>query len=195
MSNTSQSPLPMNKGNGREPIPLRKPANNWMKPDFDHTKWQTGAAAFGTTVNEPTAKTNWDTEFIWVRRTVKLDKDFSNKKVYLEYSHDDDVIIYVNGVEVVNTGNACKKNVILRLLSTLTGLLPASLLPLRVFAIIESETDYLILVCKLKKITKRYFEKTAVQKSADVQATQTHYVFTCGTIDLRLTFTTPLFYG
>jgi hypothetical protein len=36
------------------------------------------------------------------------------------------------------------------------------------------------------------FEQTAVQKSVDVQATQTHYSFACGAIDLKLTFTAPL---
>ena len=36
-------------------------------------------------------------------------------------------------------------------------------------------------------------EKTAVQKSVDVQATQTHYTFACGEVDLKLTFSAPLF--
>jgi hypothetical protein len=37
-----------------------------------------------------------------------------------------------------------------------------------------------------------YFGIAAVQKSVDVQATQTHYLFTCGPVDLQLTFTAPL---
>ncbi|MCL1934025.1 MAG: DUF4965 domain-containing protein [Candidatus Azobacteroides sp.] len=34
---------------------------------------------------------------------------------------------------------------------------------------------------------------TAVQKSVHVEATQTHYTFTCGKVDLKLTFSAPLF--
>jgi len=33
----------------------------------------------------------------------------------------------------------------------------------------------------------------AIQQSVDVQATQTHYKFTCGNVDLQLTFSAPLF--
>lgn len=172
----------------------QKPADNWMKPDFDHTKWQAGAAAFGTTVNEPTAKTNWDTEFIWVRRTIKLDKDFSSKNVFLEYSHDDDVIIYVDGQEVVNSGNTCKKNAILQLPETLTKEFTAGkTVTIAAFCHNRVGNGLLDFGLQTEKDTKKYFEKTAVQKSADVQATQTHYVFACGNVDLRLTFTAPLF--
>ena len=39
---------------------------------------------------------------------------------------------------------------------------------------------------------KACFPETAMQKSVDVQATQTHYTFSCGSIDLKVTFTAPL---
>lgn len=37
------------------------------------------------------------------------------------------------------------------------------------------------------------FEQTAEQTSVDVQAMQTYYTFICGPVDLKLTFTAPLF--
>ena len=37
------------------------------------------------------------------------------------------------------------------------------------------------------------FTQTAIQKSVDVQAMQTNYEFTCGPVDLKLAFTSPLF--
>ncbi len=45
-----------------------------------------------------------------VRRVADIQEDLTGKNVYLEFSHDDDAIIYINGIKVVDTGNACKKN-------------------------------------------------------------------------------------
>ena len=39
----------------------------------------------------------------------------------------------------------------------------------------------------------RSFHQTAQQTSADVQPMQTYYTFTCGPVDLKLTFTAPMF--
>ena len=61
------------------------------------------------------AKTEWASEFIWIRRTITLNEDLAGKKVFIEYSHDDDAIIYINGIEVVNTGNTCRKNMLVQL--------------------------------------------------------------------------------
>ena len=65
--------------------------------------------------NEHTAKTQWGEKYIWVRRTIDLQEDMAGRNIYLDYSHDDDVIIYINGIKVVDTGNACKKHAQLKL--------------------------------------------------------------------------------
>ena len=77
---------------------------------FNDAAWKEGEGAFGTMENEHVAKTQWGEEFIWVRRVADIQEDLTGKNVYLEYSHDDDVIIYINGIKVVDTGNACKKS-------------------------------------------------------------------------------------
>lgn len=169
-----------------------KPSDDWFKLGFNDAAWKEGPAAFGTK-EEITAKTNWDTDYIWVRRNFDLDQDYTGKKVYLEYSHDDDVIIYINGIEVVNTGNACKKNVVLQL-------------PPEVLATLKKGENIIAGYCYnrvggalldfgllIEEEHEELLEQTAVQKSVDVQATQTHYVFTCGDVDLKLTFSAPLF--
>lgn len=169
-----------------------KPASDWMRQGFDDSAWDEGKAAFGTMENEHTAKTQWGTDYIWVRRHITLDSDLKGKKVFLEYSHDDDAIIYINGIEVVSTGNSCKKN----------ALEP---LPEEVLETLKKGDNLIAAYCYnrvgnalidfglvTEKEIPAQLTNQAVQKSADVQATQTHYVFECGNVELRLSFMAPL---
>lgn len=172
---------------------MDKPADNWMNIDFNDTKWKSGPAAFGTMENEVTAKTQWGSEFIWVRRDIQLNDNLKGKDVYLEYSHDDDVIIYINGIEVVNTGDACRKNVLLKLPEEAVNTLNEGKNVIAGYCYNRRANGLLDFGLFVEKEDSRYFENAAIQKSADVQAMQTHYLFTCGNVDLKLTFTAPLF--
>lgn len=170
-----------------------RPADGWMKPGFDARGWKRDVGAFGTTINEPTARTDWSERDIWVRRTVTLDRDLTDEKVYLEFSNDDDAIFYVNGVEVYNTGSICNKNKIVQL-------------PAEAVATLREGENLLAATCTnphgnglldfgllIQKERHTLLERTAEQTSADVQAMQTLYTFDCGPVELKLTFTAPLF--
>lgn len=170
-----------------------KPADTWMQNDFDDSKWKEGPAAFGTQENEVTAKTQWGSEYIWTRRVVNIEEDLKGKNVYLEYSHDDDAIIYVNGIEVVNTGNAAKKNVLIKLPENVVNSLAKGTNVIAAYCYNRVGNGLLDYGLFVEKENTTFFNKTATQKSVDVQATQTHYVFSCGNVDLKLTFTAPLF--
>ena len=65
--------------------------------------------------NEPTAKTQWGTRNIWVRRMVNIDRDLTGIPVYLEFSNDDDAVFYINGVKIHGTGTTCNKNKVVKL--------------------------------------------------------------------------------
>lgn len=170
-----------------------KPAADWMKLTFDDTTWKQGDAAFGTTENEFTAKTNWTSPYIWVRRIINIDKNLKGKKVYLEYSHDDDAIIYINGIKVVDTGNACKKNVLLPLSDEVLATLKKGQNIIAGYCWNRVGNALLDFGLVIEKENLSTMPLTADQKSVDVQATQTHYNFQCGGVDLKLTFSAPLF--
>lgn len=170
-----------------------RPAANWKDTNFDDSSWKKDKGAFGTTENEPTAKTNWTTENIWVRRNIVLDEDLTGKSVYLEYSNDDDAVFYINGLEVHNTGSTCNKNSVVKVPDNIVNTLKKGDNLIAAHCknpVANGLLDFGLLIQKDLHTT---LEKTAVQKSADVQATQTHYTFTCGEVDLNLTFSAPLF--
>lgn len=76
---------------------IDKPADGWIKPDFDDASWKEAVGPFGTAGTPGIApKTVWSTDDIWLRRifTVPSLKGDAQLLVY----HDEDVEVYFNGV-------------------------------------------------------------------------------------------------
>jgi hypothetical protein len=80
---------------------IEKPADDWVKPEFDDSKWSEGVGGFGTEGTPGTfINTVWGTNDIWLRREFVLNQgDFSNAKIQLH--HDEDAEVYLNGVLAV----------------------------------------------------------------------------------------------
>jgi len=167
-----------------------QPGEEWLNPDFDDSRWQTGEAAFGTR-GEFNVHTIWPTSDIWVRREINLKDSIQvSDSLILRYSHDDIFELYINGIQLVKTGHEWHQNVEI--------IIPDE--------IRETFTDGKIVIaahCKnisggglvdfgiyIKK-DQIYLERTALQKSVDVQATQTIYTFECGDVELKLNFVAP----
>jgi hypothetical protein len=76
------------------------PADDWFKPGFDASSWKTAPGGFGT-ANTPGAVigAEWKTPDIWVRRTFTLDAAPTDP-IALNIHHDEDAVVYLNGVEV-----------------------------------------------------------------------------------------------
>ena len=81
-----------------------RPADGWMKPDFDDGNWKQGPGGFGTQ-GTPGAvvRTRWDTPDIYARReiTVPADADVASLQLYVH--HDEAAEIYLNGVLAAKT--------------------------------------------------------------------------------------------
>lgn len=171
----------------------KEPPANWISENFDDSGWKTAKGAFGTTQNEPTAKSHWESEHIWVRREINIDQDLTGKNIYLEHSHDDGAVFYINGKLAYNTGNTVNKNAHTKLSDEVVKALRPGKNLITAYChnpVANGLLDFGLLV---ENNIKKDLEQTAVQTSVQVQATQTYYTFTAGSVALKLTFTAPLF--
>ncbi|RAW02416.1 glutaminase domain-containing protein [Pseudochryseolinea flava] len=167
----------------------QQPSKGWEKSEFNDASWKTSKAAFGTP-NTGETKTPWTTKEIWVRRTFTMPTINNEGDLYLIYSHDDDFELYLNGMQIVNTGNRAKTNVTLKLDKSLLksdgqNVIAAHCLDRGGLAYVDFG------IFKDSDI-KPVFAQAAVQKSAKITATQTKYDFTCGPVDLHVEFASPL---
>jgi len=168
-----------------------KPANGWETTDFSDAKWNESQASFGT-ADEDNVKTLWETKDIWVRRTIDIKEDLSAKKVFLEYSHDDTFELYINGMQVVKTGYEWRKNVIIELNDEVKKTLKKGKNVIAAHCNNKMGGALVDFGLYEEGDLKPLFTRAAEQKSVNVQATQTYYTFTCGNVELNLTFMAPL---
>lgn len=165
----------------------KSPSGNWMNANFDDAAWSEGKGDFGT---QPENITRWDTPEIWVRRTFDM-KQLDINKLLLYLLHDDDVEVYINGQLVYNCA-PCYTYIY----KTLT-------VPAAVQQALKKEGNVLAIHCKntggpgfldvgLQDQLRQQGIPTAIQNSVTVAATQTHYSFTAGAINLIATFTSPV---
>ncbi len=165
-----------------------EPKGEWYAEKYNTAGWHEGPAAFGTP-GYLTSTTAWQSEKVWVRREVEISEDLSGKHVYLAYSNDDDAIFYINGVEVLNTGHECHTNAFALIPD---GVVRQGKNTIAAYCIDTGGLAYLDMGLMLQNEPHTALETAAEQLYADVQATQTHYGFRCGPVELELTFTAPL---
>lgn len=165
------------------------PAKGWEKPGFNDASWKTGKGAFGTPGTYET-KTAWETKEIWVRRAFTLPALDEAGQLYLNYSHDDDFELYVNGTQVINTGNRAKNNNIIKLDKSLLNAEGENVIAAH--CLDRGGLTYVDFGIFKESETKPVFAETAVQNSVKITATQTKYEFTAGPVSLRLEFVSPL---
>lgn len=74
------------------------PAENWFASDFDAAPWQSGRSGFGDQVPNGQPHTPWHSADIWLRHEFEVKAIPS--ALSLVVHHDEDVEIYLNGVQI-----------------------------------------------------------------------------------------------
>ena len=170
---------------------FEQPKGNWTAVEYDDIAWKKGVGAFGTE-GEQATKTVWEGEHVWVRRVLELDESDLGKPLLMEYSHDDDCEMYINGVEILNSGNTTANNRKLQLPEEAMKVLKPGKNIIAVHCHNRVAAGYLDFCLWEKQIDKSVFARTATQTSANVMPTQTYYTFECGGVKLDVIFTAPL---
>lgn len=166
-----------------------EPTGDWKASSYNASSWKSGTAPIGD--DAKTAKTIWKSHDIWVRRNFTVANPANLNELFLKLNHDDNIEVFLNGKQIYTKEGwtndfqyiALKNNksalvagqnvIAIHLLNTAGGRFLD-------FGIVEKEKN------SSQKV------QLAKQKSVDVNATQTIYNFSCGKVDLKLTFTSPL---
>lgn len=163
-----------------------KPGSGWERQDFDDQVWSTGKAAFGSDGMKAIG-TTWEDGEIWVRRKFSYTK--TDQKLYLMYSHDDDFELYLNGTEVVNTGNSARHE---QMIELDPGLLKEGENTFAAHCWDRGGLAYVDFGIYTDSDQQELFTQTANQTKVALSATQTLYTFEPGPVSLNVTFTAPL---
>jgi hypothetical protein len=168
---------------------IADPAQGWEQNNFDDSKWESGKGAFGTS-GSPVVNTVWKSKEIWIRREITLTQISHASSLYVIYSHDDDFEIYLNGKPIVKTGNSAKSNVLLKIDAGLLNINGKNVISAH--CLDRGGLSYVDFGIYKEGDQKEVFAQTAVQKRVSLSATQTHYSFSCGPVNLKLQFVSPL---
>lgn len=170
-----------------------EPAEGWQQADFDDSSWKTGDGAFGS-INDVGVRTQWTgrNNDIYIRREVTLSAADLEHDLYLMFSHDDNIWIYINGEKMAEGPNG-------RHFYSTQKLSSAAKSKLRVGRNVIAIHCHNNTGPQLADVGLYYnldgndaaVEK-AEQTSVTVMPTSTYYTFRCGEVLLDLVFTAPM---
>lgn len=169
---------------------FEKPEANWSAENFSVDSWKSGAVPLGGKVDNAIAKTSWTSREVWMTRDFELTQ-IPDGEVQLNIFFDDDVEVYLNGIQAYQCSPCYVNDYVVREISE------AARKSLKVgknrFSIhCTNPQGPGFIDAGLISRAKVIDNEKAVQKSLTVSATQTKYEFKAGAVDLLLTFTSPL---
>ena len=166
------------------------PGAEWTTADYDDSDWQRGPPPFSE--DTKLAATPWTTDNLWYRNTFDLE-DTGLDNLLLKLRHDDNVTVYLNGIEIAAINGWQHSYKYLPVPTEAANSLRSTGNVLAIHIRNTAGGQYLdaglvqkVSLPEQKRIT------TAEQTDLTLTANQTTYTFACGGVELRATFTSPL---
>lgn len=167
------------------------PGQGWEQKEYDDSSWSEGKSAFGPTAGKYPVHTEWGTEHIYVRRHISVNnKDaLRGRKVYVRYVCGDQMKLYCNGYYCFGKDSASQVECQLLSDEAVAQIHNGD----NIFAVYGRNAGGATLLDFGLYVEKKTYSDAdvATLKQMDVQATQTHYIFQCGEVELQLDFVSP----
>ena len=170
---------------------LAEPSGNWTEIGYDDSNWTKGEGAFGSVNRKPMIHTIWDGPELWVRRTFNVDRDLAGKNIDLFLKMNEYGTVYINGRKVCDSDKTSGSYI--RLSDEITASLSAGENIIAAYCANPTGAAHLDVSLVENIYQTEQYDMTAQQLYADVQAMNTHYGFTCGPVELSVSFLAPLF--
>lgn len=167
-----------------------QPQGDWKATNYDASTWQLGNAPIGDLAQK--AKTIWQSNEIWVRRTFEVLDPEGIDDLFLKLNHDDNIDIYLNGKKIYNKVGWTNTFEYIPLGEGEKKLLKSGKNVIAIHLRNTAGGRFLDFGLVDREIDRSATTLVAKQTNVEIGATQTIYHFTCGAIDLKLTFTSPL---
>ena len=165
-----------------------RPSGNWMNEDYKDQDWKTGDGPFGDDV--AFAKTKWVSPDLWTRRVfpgVKQEKG----KLFLKIRHDDNVEVFLNGVNIYTLKGWTHKYLYIPV--------PDSLLKktgegnnILAIHVTNTAAEQWLDAGLVRRVEVADQPVDAEQKQVTVTATRTVYDMVCGPVNVTMSFISPL---
>ena len=166
-----------------------QPEADWQQPGASTSNWQTGMLPIS---DDQTARTNWNSDDIWIRRTFQYNENDPNG-LKIKLRHDDNIVLYLNGHKIYQKEGWLEhyeyndfNNKLAKYLQKGTNVLAAHVRNT------AGGRYFDIGLCREQQSDYKTTIGVAKQKSVQIEAMQTTYKFDCGDVNLEVNFTSPL---